>query len=154
MITTAPPGEGWKLVARRRITADKIYNAGCEIPVASVSQPQLRAMLNSGLVVWLPPSQPIAATPVDLPAPPPAPKKKPRNVGKVIVMHPDPVQRWHLTRLEARKFFDTDSATDDYLMSHPETREIYKLAAKVGVAEAKAKYKGRLQSISPNEIGL
>jgi hypothetical protein len=154
MTSTQPPGPDWQLVARRRITADKIYNAGCAIDPAKLGQQQLQAMLRTGLCVWLPPNQPTVAAPVDLPEPPAPPAKRPRSFAKVAVMHPDLVTRWHLTFAETRKHFETDAAAMDWLMGHQEARDLYKLACKVGVAEAKAKYKGKLQSISPNEVGL
>jgi hypothetical protein len=150
-MNTAAPGEGWTLRTRSRIVSDKIYSAGCEISPQACGR-NLQTLLTRGLVVWLPPGSPAAAQPIALPPAPPPPKPKPNVL--VIEKYPDdPVRNWELTRDRMLKLCGDNAAlARDLLESHEGARRLYKLAQKVGVAEAKQK-KG-VQTLSPNDIGL
>jgi hypothetical protein len=151
-MNTAAPGPDWKLIARRRlIISSKIYPAGSQIPAGEVGR-NFSALISSGLVWWAPPSTPVTAAATDLPPPPPPPKPKPSVM--VIEKYPDdPVRNWELTRDRMLRLCGDNAAlARDLLESHEGARQLYKLAQKVGVAEAKQKR--RLQTLSPNDIGL
>jgi hypothetical protein len=150
MNNTAPPGEGWTLRTRTRIVSDKIYSAGCEITPQACGR-NLRTLLARGLVVWLPPGSPAAAQPAALPTPE---TTKPKPNVLVIEKYPDdPVRNWELTRDRMLKLCGDNAAlARDLLESHEGARQLFKLAQKVGVAEAKQK-RG-VHSLPPNKIGL
>jgi hypothetical protein len=149
MITTASPGEGWILVARGRLKGDRIYNAGCQIPVESAGR-NLQKWLSSGMAGWMPPNTPVVAAPRDLPKPKKQPKKP---VLHIFNESNNPVENWVRTRNHMISECDGNVAlARDYLESDPAARELFKLAQKVGVAEAKQK-RG-VQTLSPNDIGL
>jgi hypothetical protein len=150
MITAAAPGEGWVLVARRRLMADKVYNAGSAIEPAALGR-NISALLRTGLVVWLPPHTPINAQPSDLPPAPEPPAKRPKLR---LVRLSDPVSSWHESYREARKHFANDADAMDFLMSFEEARSLFKLATATAVAREKAKYKGQRQSITPDMVGM
>jgi hypothetical protein len=138
------------LRTRQRVTADKDYGAGCRIEPEALGR-NLAALLRVGAVAWMPPGTPLAATPRDIPPPPPAPAKRP----KLKIIHlSDPVQAWHETFREMRKHFLSDSACEDFILSFEEGRALYKIGCRLAVLDAKAKMKGKMQSVSPNQVGF
>ncbi len=70
----APPGVGWKLVARQQISSPDLARAcGCdgnvvprgrEVPLAALSECRnSRVLLDSGIIQWMPPTPPPVARP-------------------------------------------------------------------------------------------
>jgi hypothetical protein len=146
--------ENQKWIARTKFTSGgKVYHCGCEIPAEALGR-NARALERAGVIWNAPAHQPVAGLkPIDLPEQPPAPKKKPK-LAKIMVRLRDPVASWTETFRGAREHFDNDSDTMDWLLSHAEARELNKLATKVACAEEKVRRGGRLQSITPNMVGL
>jgi hypothetical protein len=148
--TTAAPAEGWILVARRKLMADKIvYSAGCAIEPAALGR-NLSALLRTGLVVWLPPGSPISVLPVEAPTQPEA-KRRPRVV--ILDVRDDPVASWLKTKERMIQKCDGDAQmARDILDSDERSRDLYRMACRVGCA-AEAARRG-VVSVSPDSIGL
>jgi hypothetical protein len=149
MTGVAPPAEGWFLVARQRISADKIYSAGCRIEAEKLGR-NLAALLRIGAVVWMPGHTPVAASSRELPEPPkPAPKPK----VVLLEVRDDPVASWKRTREHMIKKCNGDAQlARDLLDGDERARDLYRLACRVG-CEAEARRR-RVVSVGPDEIGL
>jgi hypothetical protein len=144
--------EGSKWIARRRLIAGgKAYRAGTVVPSSALGR-NARELERTGYVWLAPTNQPVAGLkPVDLPPPPEPPAKRPKL--KIIRLS-HPPDTWAESFRENRKNFSNDADTMNFMLSHQEGRDIYKLAVQIAVAEAKAKYKGARQSITPNMVGM
>lgn len=140
-----------KLIARRRLLAlGRVYNAGAAVPEEAV-RANRRVLLRTHYLEEVPESQPTIVQAVDLPSPPPP--KRPK-LAKCIVRLSDPVSSVRESFRETRKSFTCDADTWDFLLSHDEFRQIYKMAVQTAVAEKKAAYKGARQSVTPDMVGF
>jgi hypothetical protein len=143
------PAAGWKLIARRRLTAGgTVYPAGSEI-LASECGRNIRALLDSGAIWWAPPSQPISAKPTTLP---PQAKPQPKPTIEFVDIPDDPEASWRQTLALMTEKCGSHSAAVDLLMSNSLARDLCKRATRAACA-AEARKRRRV-SISPSMIGL
>jgi hypothetical protein len=121
--TMVPPGENWRLIARRRFTAvNAVYDVGAIVEPAALGR-NFRYFLSNHFCEWMPPN-PANGTrgPRELPPPGPPPKERP---AIEIIEGDDPVESWKRTlETHGRKLGDYGVARD-LLLSNPAASEIY-----------------------------
>jgi hypothetical protein len=144
------PAAGWKLIARRRLTAGGIaFPAGSELLPSQCGR-NLRALLDSGSVWWAPPGQNVTAQSSPLPEPP---KPAPTPPVEVIDVPDDAPESYRKSLELLVERCDGDAArANDLMMASPAGRDLYLRAVKIACAK-EAQRRGKV-SISPSLIGM
>jgi len=147
----------WRQRAKEEAMADQIlvahttmqiggmkYPCGAILPSDTIGPRNLAAMIGGKRASWQPRlnrhyPEPIALAP---PAPPP------KQLGRpYIVADRDPVESWRMTFAEAMRLCGGDEGrAEDWLMTSPECRELYKRAARLW------SYRGRQASKVPTSV--
>jgi hypothetical protein len=149
MTIIASPGEGWFLMCRQRISADKIYGAGCRVEAEKLGR-NLAALLRVGAVAWMPGHTPVAATPRDLPVPA-EPVKKPTVT--LVTRHDDAVLNWKATLSNlTHRCGGNERLARDLLAGNPQAAELEKRAMRIA-CEREARRRG-VVSVSPEQAGV
>jgi hypothetical protein len=136
-------------MCRQRISADRIYNAGCRIEPDRLGR-NLTALLRIGAVVWVPGHTNASGNSHELPAPAET-VKKPNVV--LITRHDDPVLNWQSTLSNMVQKCDGNAAmARDLLDGNVEARELQKRAIRVA-CDREARRRG-VVSVTPEQAGV
>jgi hypothetical protein len=153
-VSSASPGRGWKLIAKRPIKANgREHPVGSEIQQIEWLGKNFQAFFDGHFVAWVPPTTTFAAAPPkELPRATPA-KARPKVT---IIEASDVRESWILTRDSVRRLVDNNAAlAEDILMQSPEARQLY-LAAQKAACEAErlrlSKLGIRKVSVCPTDL--
>jgi hypothetical protein len=126
------PGEGWKLVVRRRfLSGGAVYDRGCEI-TPEVLGKNFQSFFDRGFVRWQPPgSEASPVTPRKIEVAPPKIEHRQAVVADAGDCD-DALDRWQTSVALTMTASNCDEPTAKVLlMAHREGSEVYKLASRI-----------------------